>query len=251
MIHADLEHADIRHRAAAPPATAARPSDCCRTRPRHGCGPARCRRRRRISLVVVLPALPVTATILALLRARAARARSSSPRWVLATVSSGPSRRRRACATPAPRRPWRRRRRATKSWPSRLSPFSATNRSPSFRVRVSMESPFTAKARAGLAQGGAFGFGGGPQRSCRAPSRSDAPPSPLPRGRRKGRTSPPTYWPVSWPLPAITSTSPSSSAAMAASDRLCAVADLARAVGARPGFRCGWRRDLRCGDCRR
>ena len=33
----------------------------------------------------------------------------------------------------------------TKSWPSRLSPFSATNRSPSLRVRVSMESPLTAK----------------------------------------------------------------------------------------------------------
>jgi len=45
---------------------------------------------RRISLVVVFPALPVMARILALLRARAARARSSNPRWVWPTVNKGP-----------------------------------------------------------------------------------------------------------------------------------------------------------------
>ena len=33
----------IRHRAAATPATAARPSDCCSWRRWHGCGPAHCR----------------------------------------------------------------------------------------------------------------------------------------------------------------------------------------------------------------
>ena len=38
-------------------------------------------------------------------------------------------------------------RRATKSWPSRASPFSATKRSPGFSVRVSMESPVASKAR--------------------------------------------------------------------------------------------------------
>ena len=63
-----------RRRAACAPGSAARPSGCCRTSPRRAPRPASSRARRSISLVPVLPTLPVTATIRALLRARAARA---------------------------------------------------------------------------------------------------------------------------------------------------------------------------------
>ena len=54
------------------------------------------------------------------------------------------------------------------------------------------------------------------------------PPQP-PRGRRTAAPGRPTIWPVSWPLPATTSTSPGSSIATRRADRLAAVADLARA----------------------
>ena len=82
---------------------------------------------------------------------------------------------------------------------------------------------------------------GGPQRRGHRTSLTGAPPARrrgarLPR-RRTDRTSSPTIWPVSWPLPAITSTSPASQLAHGGADRLGAVADLARRPGARPGSR--------------
>ena len=67
--------------------------------------------------------------------------------------------------------------------------------------------PVHGKARAGLAQGGAFGFGGGPQRHAARPPMARAALTASSRSE-KGMTLPPIYWPVSWPLPAITSTSP-------------------------------------------
>ena len=68
VVHADLEHAVLRCPAACAPASAARPSDCCRTSPPRASAPACARHRRSISLVPVLPTLPVTATMRALVR---------------------------------------------------------------------------------------------------------------------------------------------------------------------------------------
>ena len=58
-------------------------------------------------------------------------------------------------------------------------------------------------------------------------------------------------WPVSWPLPAMSSTSPAREPGDGRADRLAAVADLARARRAAAGPPCGSRPDPRCADCRR
>ena len=144
VVHADLEDAEARARRHA------------RQRQRHA--PVVVERGRRvvrrpvgasaaasISLVPVLPTLPVTAAMRAVLRARAARPRSASA--VEHVVDDGqraldPAEARRG----APRRPPRSRRRAasagaTKSWPSRLSPLMAKKASPGATVRLSIEMP--------------------------------------------------------------------------------------------------------------
>ena len=84
MVHADLEDAEVGSRAACGRASAARPNDCCRRRPKHGSRPGGESARRIASLVPVLPTEPVMATILAWLRARAAR-----PSWRMASSTSG------------------------------------------------------------------------------------------------------------------------------------------------------------------
>ena len=95
---------------------------------------------RSISLVVVLPALPVTATTRGLACARATRGRG--PPALLAYRRHYKQRRigrRRLRARGRPARPPRpcRAPAATNSWPSALRPCSATNRSPFFeRARV-------------------------------------------------------------------------------------------------------------------
>ena len=108
------------------------------------------RHRRSISLVPVLPTLPVTATMRALLRARAARPIPSSARRGSSTRSNAP-------LEPEPLRAYLRETMAaaapalnaagTNSWPSRAS-FRATNTSPGSRLRVSMEKPVTRSAGA-------------------------------------------------------------------------------------------------------
>ena len=118
-------------RAACAPASAARPSGCCRTSRRRASAPASDRHRRSISLVPVLPTLPVTATM----RALAARARGPADGFQrrAADRRRAAARRRRAardsrCETRAAAAPALNAS-ATNSWPSRSS-FSATNTSP-------------------------------------------------------------------------------------------------------------------------
>ena len=103
---------------------------------------------RSASFVPVLPTEPVTATICAAVRSRAAR-----PRRVIASrTGSGPSpgtastepsnAAARSAATTAAPAPLSRAAR-TKSCPSLASPLMAKNRSPGWSVRVSMEAPVT------------------------------------------------------------------------------------------------------------
>src|SRR5689334_20145846 len=68
--------------------------------------------------------------------------------------------------------------------------------------------------RTRLAERGGFGFPGGPQTHAAHPPKISADFSTSSRSE-KGRTSLPTYCPVSWPLPATTRTSPEPRAAMA------------------------------------
>src|SRR6202000_797860 len=74
------------------------------------------------------------------------------------------------------------------------------------RARVDRK-PMHGKRCIGLAQCGAFGFRGGPQRHAARPPWAMAAFTASSRSE-KGITWPPIYWPVSWPLPAITRTSP-------------------------------------------
>src|ERR1700744_4325949 len=122
------------------------------------------------------------ARILALLRARAARARSSRPRWVSATVNNGPlafsslplTKAAPALASNAA---------FTKSCPSR-EPFSATKRSPGLSVRVSMESPLTENALVAwpnVAASASAEVHSAMPRVLPKPG----PPSPLPRDQKK------------------------------------------------------------------
>ena len=219
MVHADLEHAE---------AASARHA---RQRQRHAPVVVVGRRRRmrralaRQARCAASPWCrscrrePVTATMLrvacarapprpsALQRRRARRARRSSGSPAAPNAAArasarpprrprpSPARRRRSHARRAlaldgdeQRRPaaacacrWKRRRRAAGSAPTRRAP------------------PIAATQRRRQ----------GPQRlaSCAhasAPERARAPP----RGRRTAATRSPTIWPVSWPLPATTSTSP-------------------------------------------
>ena len=118
---------------------------------------ASCRRRRgtsrSISLVPVLPTLPVTATMRALLRARAARPIASSAASESPTRSSAPSSAPRGSPwTPARPPPRFLKASPTKSCPSR-SAFRATNTSPGAIVRVSMEKPVTRSRRRAVGAG--------------------------------------------------------------------------------------------------
>ena len=124
---------------------------------------------------------------------------------------------------------------ATKSWPSRAS-VSATNRSPGARVRVSIDTPLAAQSRGPRRRWPppprrGSRAGRGRASSCASPSSAATRRSPA-RRRRRDSTSSPIVWPVSWPLPAISSASPGCSASTARQDRLGAVADLVRAGAA-------------------
>ncbi len=110
--------------------------------------PWRSKARRSASLVPVLPTLPVTATMAADVRARAARPSASSATCVSATSTSGASTARpwgwrltTAAAAPALSAA------ATKSWPSKWGPLSATNRSPGATVRLSIDTPRAIQSR--------------------------------------------------------------------------------------------------------
>ena len=88
---------------------------------------------------MVLPTLPVTATIFARLRAREAAASRVSPASVSSTTSTGPGIGLETSAAAAPLA----KASATKSCPSRAS-CNATNKSPGTRLRVSILIPVTA-----------------------------------------------------------------------------------------------------------
>ena len=78
VIHADLENAEARRFRHARQASAARPNDYCRRRPRRARRPPCVKASRSASFVDVLPTEPVTATTRALVRARAATPSRSS-----------------------------------------------------------------------------------------------------------------------------------------------------------------------------
>ena len=200
--------------------------------------------------MVVFPALPVTARIFALLRARAARARSSSPRWVWPTVSSGPVTPSGAWVTSAAPALASKAAR-TKSWPSRLSPFSATNRSPSLSVRVSMESPSTLKAWLAWPRVAASASVWVHRRHAARP------PTATRGGNRLLAVGEGMHFAVDIlaGLMALAGQhqhiAGRSDSATAARMACGTVADLARARRRRQNFARGWWRHLRCGDCRR
>ena len=215
-------------------------------------GPWRASTWRSISLVPVLPTLPVTAAMRAAVRDRAARARSSRPRAVSATSSSGepvatPWGRWSTMAAAAPfSMAW-----PTKPWPSVAAPFSATKRSPSTTCRLSKATPLACQGMVasppvasaasswvhrmslmrhlpiwatrlahlvGIVEGQDLGR----RRSGRARDPCRRPPARRPRRARRQRCG---------------SRAP--------------VADLDRAAGSRPCLARGSRRDPRCAGCRR
>src|SRR6185503_17926020 len=99
----------------------------------------------KASLVLVLPAEPVTEAMRAVLRRRPARPRSTSafmvsPTRIRLPDASGTSRETTAAAAPRDRAS------ATKTWPSVVSPASAKNRSPLPTARLSKVTPVTSKA---------------------------------------------------------------------------------------------------------
>ena len=73
MVHADLEDAELRSRAACARGSAARPNGCCRRRRRHASRPGATSTRRMASLVPVLPTEPVIGDDLRVACARAPR----------------------------------------------------------------------------------------------------------------------------------------------------------------------------------
>ena len=211
------------------------------------------RHRRSISLVPVLPTLPVTATMRALLRARAARPIPSSARRGSSTRSKAP-------LGPEPRGAYRRETMAaaapalnaagTNSWPSRAS-FRATNTSPGSRLRVSMEKPVTRSAGAPSASPCAAATRSSHCHSGSAIDgclREGGPHRFVIREGQDGRAD---------DLPGLVALAGDqqqiavAEQARAGADGLGAVADLARAGSSRPGSRRGWPRGARCGGCRR
>ena len=129
MVHAHLEHAEARRRAASAPGSAARRYGCCSSSPSDARGPARARSSaaNSASLVPVLPTEPVTPTI----RAAAARARGAAEIVQRRSRVGDQDMRvrdrladRSRPAAPAAKAL------STKRWPSVASPFSAMNRSP-------------------------------------------------------------------------------------------------------------------------
>ena len=211
--------------------------------------PSASKARRSISLVVVLPALPVTAMILALLRARAARARSSRPRWVWATVSSGPVTPSGACDDQ------RRARLGIKSGAHEIMAVAIValqrHEQVAFLQRAGVDGkPVHGKRCAGLAQRGGFGFGGVHRLMPRAlPARW--PRSPLRSRSEKGMH---LAVDILAGLMALAGHH-QHIAGFQCGDRGANGFVPGRRSRARPAlppeFRGGWRRGLRCGDCRR
>ena len=146
-------------------------------------------------------------------QARAARARSSRPRWVSATVSRGP------LAFSSGRLTSRRAGLGVKGGAHEIMAVAGAlqrDKQIAFLQGAGVDGNAAhGKGLAGAAQGGGFGFGGIPQRHAARPPNANAAFTASSRSEN-GSTSFPTYWPVSWPLPASTSTSPAWSAAMAA-----------------------------------
>ena len=187
--------------------------------------------------------------------ARAPRGRArSAPHRVVDLDAAG---RRRVDALPARGRPARprpcRSASATKSWPSWCGPRSAMNSSPARdRARIDRDAarPTSRRAR-------------GRRSRPRARPRSRAARScaALPAARRalrgpraassNGSTRSPTICPLSWPLPATTSTSPACSSLDRGADRGAPVADLDRRPGRPRGSRGGSPPGPRCAGCRR
>ncbi len=179
--------------------------------------PTRASAWRIASFTPVLPAEPVTATMRAPVRARAARPSASSAAIVSSTIrrgasSASPSGRRATIAAAAPLSSAS----ATKPCPSKLGPASATNRSPLATVRLSMDTPAACQSRGRPAARRGGGVARCPQHRHDALPARAATAARATSASSNGRTLAPTIWPVSCPLPASTSTSPASSPAAAA-----------------------------------
>ena len=165
-------------------ATAARPNDCCRRRPRHGSRPSAASARRSASLVLVLPTEPVTPMTFA------SRARARRPRQVARARRARRARPGAAPARASPRACRRRRRARRRRRPRARRPRSRGRRGsrrrwrrtprPGTMLRLSIEIPRTAA-------------GSAPARSARiacaiastVQSGSTLMPLPLPRAQRR------------------------------------------------------------------
>ena len=139
MVHAQLEHREVRSRAAAAPRSAARPNDCCSSSP-NGASPARRQAQRQRFLGRSLADRAgdgdaLGAPALARRFAQFARPLRAHP----APAAPGPSPRLSLVGDQRGARP-RYERFGEKIVAVRAS-FSATNRSPGSSVRVSMETP--------------------------------------------------------------------------------------------------------------
>ena len=186
-----------------------------------------------ISLVVVLPLLPVMPTTRAGMRRRWYAARSPSARRESGTTitarpgqaasSRATSSRCSACSsTRTPQAP-RRSAAPTNRCPSSTirtgcsrGPASATNNSPRARVRLSVETPAASDPSAGPARStppvaarssatpNLDAVAGSVTPDIRPPRARGA----LPRGRRTAGSVSPTIWVSSWPLPAMSTRSP-------------------------------------------
>ena len=113
-----------------------------------------------------------------------------------------------------------------------------------------MESPFTAKGAAGLAQGGGFGFGGGPQRHAARPPSASAAFTASSRSE-KGQHFAADILAGLMALARDHQHIAGLQRGDAGADGLGAVADFARAGRGGQNFLADGGGDLRCGDCRR
>ena len=192
-----------------------------RGRPTHGSAPAPTAHSAASPWSPVLPTLPVTATTVPAERARAATAESRRARR--AHPARRAAARRRRIWRDGCRRPRRARRRAssaaaTKSWPSHIALDGDEHLARPRRCGCRSRRPdavAAARRPAPRARSPPDIGSQGPQWFAHDAASASA-GAQRRRGSSNGSVLSPTIWPVSWPLPATTSTSPVSSMATAA-----------------------------------
>ena len=214
MVHADLGHAERARPPAGAPASAARPSGCCRTPRRRCVGPNAGEDGAQHLLGRGLADAAGDGDHPAAEPRPAGRARAPAARPACRDHQQRRVRRHASArCTIAPAAPSASAS-ATWSWPSPCSPTSATNRSPGLqRARVDGD----AASRRTAPQPPA-GRGDAAPRAVQSALTAATASRRTTATSSNGSVTPPIVWPCSCPLPATTSTSPGPSSSSAGGD---------------------------------